>query len=84
MENVKFQKTLAGIKFHANVALRGFARTLYGAVIAGLIGIAIYGFVSIAKESGYVAVCDFIASTATLLVAVCNMYCLGKKRGGKK
>ena len=84
MENVKFQKTLAGIKFHTNILLRGFGRTLYSMLIAGLIGSAIYGYISIAHESGYAAVCDFIASTATLLVALCNMYCLGKKRGGKK
>ena len=84
MEKVKFQKTVACIKFHANILLRGFGRTMYGVLIAGLIGSAIYGYITIANESGYAAVCDFIASTATLLVALCNMYCLGKKRGGKK
>lgn len=84
MEKVKFQKAVACVKFHANILLRGFGRTLYSMLIAGLFGSAVYGFVSIAHESGYAAVCDFIASTATLLVALCNMYCLGKKRGGKK
>lgn len=84
MEKFKFQNTVACIKFHANVLFRGFARTLFGALIAGLIVTAIYGFVSIAGESGYIAVFDFIASSATLLLALCNMYCLGKKRGGKK
>ncbi len=84
MDKVKFQNALEKASFHANVLFRGFARTLFGALIAGLIVTAIYGFVSIAGESGYIAVFDFIASTATLLLAVCNMYCLGKKRGGKK
>ena len=84
MDKVKFQNALEKASFHANVLFRGFARTLFGALIAGLIVTAIYGFVSIAGESGYIAVFDFIASAATLLLAVCNMYCLGKKRGGKK
>ena len=84
MDKVKFQNAMAHASFHVSILVRGFARTLFGALIAGLIGIAIYGFVSIANEGGYIAVFDFIASTATLLVAVCNMYCLGKKRSGKK
>ena len=85
MDKVKFQNAMAQANYHASILLKGFARTLYGALIAGLIGVSIYGFASIANEDGYMAVFDFVASVATLAVAICNMYCLGKKRrGGKK
>lgn len=81
----KFQNAMITASFHASILLKGLARTLYGALIAGLICIAFYGFVSIANEDGYLAVFDFIASIATLAVAVFNMYCLGLKKGrGKK
>jgi hypothetical protein len=54
-------------------------------LIAGLFVLAGYGFASIKSEAGYVAVFDFVASCATITVAVCNVYLLGvKKRGGKK
>ena len=81
----KIKTFLANASFHASVLLSGLARTLYGSLIAGLIGVSIYGFISIANEDGYIAVFDFIASVATLTVAVFNMYCIGKKkRSGKK
>lgn len=83
MNNIK--NRLDNARFHASILLKGLARTIYGTLIAVLIGVAIYGFVSIANEDGYIAVFDFIASVATLVVAVCNMYCIGmKKRSGKK
>lgn len=84
MDKVKIRNILAHASYHASILFKGFTRTLMGALIAGLFGIAIYGFVSIANEDGYIAVFDFIASLATLLVAVCNMYCLGKKGRAKK
>ena len=57
---------------------------VYGALVAGLLAIAVYGFISIKGEAGYVAVFDFIASTATMLVALCNMYVMGGKKVSKK
>ena len=84
MDKVKIQNILANASFHASILLKGLARTLYGSLIAGLIGVSFYGFVSIGSESGYLAVFDFIASVATIVVALCNMYCLGRKRSGKK
>lgn len=74
---------LEQIKFHSGILLKGFVRTAYGALIAGLIGISIYGFVAIEGESGYIAVFDFIAACATLTVAVCNLYVIGGKKRGK-
>ena len=85
MKKVNFKKVLKQVKAHADIMLRGLARTLYGTLVAGLIAVAIYGFVLIKSEGGYAAVFDFIAACATLVVALANAYVLGsKKRGAKK
>ena len=84
MDKVKFQKAMEQASFHASIVLKGFTRTIYGALIAGLVGFAVYGFMSIGKESGYIAVADFVTSCATLAVALCNMYMMGRKRKGAK
>lgn len=84
MRNVNFKKVLKQVKFHAEVMLRGLARTLYGALIAGLIAFAVYGFVLIKSEGGYAAVFDFIAACAMMLLALANAYLLGSKRRGAK
>ena len=81
----KFRNAMEPASFHARILLNGLVRTIYGSLIAILVGVSIYGFMSIGNETGYTAVCDFIASVATLVVALCNMYSIGKKRkGGKK
>lgn len=84
MRNVNFKKVMKQAKAHADIMLRGLARTLYGALIAGLIAFAVYGFVLIKSENGYVAVFDFIAACATLILALANAYLLGSKRRGAK
>lgn len=84
MEAVQIKKAWKAFKFHAKIAWRGFCRTLYGAMVAGLIAMAIYGFVSVTTETGWAAVCDFIASCATLFVAMLNMYVMGCKKKGAK
>ena len=85
MEEVQIKKAWAKVKFHAKIAWRGFYRTLYGAAVAGLLAMAVYGFVSVTTETGWTAVCDFIASCATLVVALLNMYLMGgRKKGGAK
>ena len=85
MKKVNFDKVFKKAKHHADILLRGLARTLYGTLIAGLIAFAVYGFVLIQKEGGYAAVFDFIAACATLILALANAYVLGsKRRGGKK
>lgn len=84
MEAVQIKKAWKAFKFHAKIAWRGFYRTLYGTAIAGLIAFAVYGLVSVTNETGWSAVCDFIASCATLIVALSNMYLMGgRKRGAK-
>ena len=85
MEAVQIKKAWKTVKFHAKIAWRGFFRTLYGSVVAGLIALAIYGFVSVTTETGWTAVCDFVASCATFVVALSNMYLMGgRKKGGAK
>ena len=81
---MNYEKILKQAKFHGGTILRGLARTLYGSLIAGLFGIAIYGFVLIKGENGYAAVFDFVAAIATLAVALANAYVLGGKRKGAK
>ena len=84
MESVQIKKAWKAVKFHAKIAWRGFYRTLYGAAVAGLLAMAVYGFVSVTTETGWAAVCDFIASCATLVVALLNMHLMGGcKKGGK-
>lgn len=73
--NFKIAMQLIG--FHGLVLLRGLAKVLYGAAVAGLIGLAVYGFSAIPYEGGYVAVLDFIGAIATLTVALACMYAFG-------
>lgn len=86
MEATQIKMAFAKVKFHARIAWRGFCRTSYGAVVAGLLAMAVYRFVSVAGEIGWMAVCDFIAACATMAVALANMYLMGrkKKRVGKR
>jgi hypothetical protein len=85
MKKFDWHYFLGSVKFHGSIFVRGLGRTFYGALIAGLFVLAGYGFASIQSEAGYIAVFDFVASCATVVVAVSNVYLLGiKKRGGKK
>ena len=84
MEAVQIKKAWTKVKFHVRVAWRGFCRTVYGALIAGLMAMAIYGFASVTKETGWVAVWDFVASCATLIVAMCNVYRIGCNKKGAR
>lgn len=84
MEAVQIKNAWKMVKFHTKIAWRGFYRTLYGAAVAGLIALTVYGFVSVTTETGWAAVFDFIASCATLIVAMCNVYRIGYNKKGAK
>ena len=86
MEAARIKMTLTRAKFHARILWRGFFRTVYGSLIAGLIAMAIYGFVSASKEAGWDAVFDYVVSAVLLLESIGNMYFMGrlKKNGGTK
>lgn len=85
MKKDDFKKALKKAQFHGGVLLRGFVRTLFGALNACLIAAAVYGFVMIKQEGGYTAVFEFIGACALLMIALANAYLLGcKKRGAKR
>ena len=85
MEAARIKMALARVKFHARILWRGFLRTVYGALIAGLIAMAIYGFVSARNEVGLEAAFDYIVSSVLLLESIGNMYFIGrlKKNGAR-
>lgn len=84
MEAIKIKKAWKKFKAHARIAFRGFCRMLYGAMAAGLIVLAVYGFVCIRTETGWAAVSDFITACATLVVGLLNMYIMGGRNKGAK
>lgn len=85
MEAARIKMAFAKFKFHARILWRGFLRTVYGALIAGLIAMAIYGFVSAQNEAGCEAVFDYVAAGVLLIEALGNMYFMGRrKKGGGK
>lgn len=66
--------------YHGRILLNGMIKVLYGAAAAGLMGLAVFGFAMIPGEGGYTAVCNFIGSAATLVVAVNATYAIGCSR----
>ena len=83
MDAARINMALTRAKFHARILWRGFFRTVYGALIAGMIAMAIYGFVSASKEAGWDAVFDYIVSAVLLIEAIGNMHFIGRmKKGG--
>ena len=71
------------IRLHCRCLLKGFFRMMFGALTTGLFALAIYGFIMITSESGWLAVSDFVAAIATSVVALSCMYAMGgpRKRG---
>ena len=65
------------VKFHVLVFLRGFCRAIYGSAIACMILVSVHGFVSVGGETGWIAVCDFIAACSAMVATLANMYLFG-------
>ena len=82
MDAARIKMAFAKFKFRARILWRGFLRTVYGALIAGLIAMAIYGFVSAQNEVGWEAVFDYIVSPVLLIEAIGNMYFIGRRNNG--
>lgn len=83
MINVK--RFMKNVRFHGLVLLKGMMRMLFGTATAGLLALAIYGFVMVGTEDGYMAVGDFLVSMATVAVVGICMYAMGcGKKGAKK
>lgn len=81
-----FKSVARTIWHHTKVLWKGFKRMVYGAATAGLIALAVYGIMAIPSEHGWTAVCDFIATTATMVVALSAMYAQGAgyKKGARR
>lgn len=82
MDAARINMAFTRAKFHARILWRGFLRTVYGALIAGLIAMAIYGFVSARNEAGWEAVFDYIVAGVLLIEAIGNMYFMGRRKNG--
>ena len=82
MEEVRIKKIFANTKFHLRVMWRGFCKTVYGVLIAGLIAMAIYGLASAQKEVGWDAVFDYTVASVLLIKALGNMYFTGRMNNG--
>lgn len=82
MEVARIKIAFAKVKFHARVLWRGFCRTVYGSLIALLIAMAIYGFVSITSKTGWAAVWRFVVACVLLEEGIGNMYFMGRKKTG--
>ena len=81
----EIKSAVNAIAVHGKILWKGFIRMLFGAATAGLVGLAVYGFIMIPSEGGWTAVCEFIGSTATVVVALNCVYVIGgakKRRGG--
>lgn len=82
MEVARIKIAFAKVKFHARVLWRGFCRTVYGSLLALLIAMAIYGFVSITSKTGWAAVWRFVVACVLLAEGIGNMYFIGRKKTG--
>ena len=80
MLNPNVKKWLGIISRHTRILFTGLTRVVYGTITAGLLVISVYGFLSIPSIYGYSAVCEFVASVATLIVAISCTYVLGINR----
>ena len=80
MEVARIKIAFAKVKFYARVLWRGFCRTVYGSLIALLIAMAIYGFVSITTKTGWAAVWRFVVACVLLSEGIGNMYFMGRKK----
>ena len=77
---MNFKEVMQLIGYHSTVVLRGLVKVLYGTATAGLMGLAMYGFLAIGRESGWTAVCDFVVAIGSLAVALTCTYAFGCKR----
>lgn len=74
------------IRYHCRTLFAGFLRTLLGTTAAGMGALAFACFKTTTQESGYSAVCSFVAAIAFAALALLFMYMLGasKLRSVKK
>ena len=86
MTKSEFHKRMIVLGKYARVLLVGFQYMIAGTLTIGLLTVTVMGFCLVSRDSGYVAVFDFIVSCFMLVVSIASMYLLGiprKRRGGK-
>ena len=81
-----FMKAVRMTRFHGGILLKGFAKMMYGATLAMLATVSVYGFAGIPSEGGYDAVSSFLLSACTMFVALGGIYLMGANslKGAKK
>ena len=82
MEAARIRMAFSKVKFHARVLWHGFCRAICGTMIALLIAMAIYGFISITEKTGWAAVWRFVVACVLLAEGIGNMYFIGRKKTG--
>lgn len=60
---------------------KGVIRAVAGAALAGVCCLAVLAFCRVTKDTGYMAVVDFVGAVAMLTVSVMGVYWIG---GGRK
>lgn len=68
------------IRYHSVVMIRGVAKMLYGTAASGFLGLAVYRFLEVSRECGWTAVCNFIAASLIMIMALTGVYVFGCKR----
>ena len=66
------------------ILLRGISRTMFGAIIATLFTVSVYEFATVNGADAYVAAADVISTLCTLVMAICGVYAMGRKKWAKK
>jgi len=80
MNKAILKKIWSQVKHYTIVMAKGLVKTLHGALVACMIVAAVYGYIAIESEAGYVAVADFLASSALVSVVMMNLYWMGMKK----
>ena len=86
MTKFNFHKQMTIIGHHTHILWRGLKYMLAGTLTTGMFVATFVGFHLVSRDSGYLAVYDFIASCFLLLISIASIYLLGltqKRRGGR-
>jgi hypothetical protein len=84
MTKVNTKELMAFIGRHARILVAGLRRMVCGGLTVLLFITAIYGFINIPHGNGLSTIFAFVASFATLNLAIASMYVLGEPRRVRK
>lgn len=82
---MRVKRIASVVALHAKIFGKGFARMIWGVSAAGLLAMAGCGFAAVPDEGGYIAVCEFVAAVAAMVVAAVCIYIMGgnSRKNGK-